>query len=29
VPTTGATLVVGLPKVKGASGGPARVFALV
>ena len=29
VPAMGATLVVGLPKVKGASGGPARVFALV
>jgi kynurenine formamidase len=29
VPATGATLVVGLPKVKGASGGPARILALV
>jgi kynurenine formamidase len=29
VPATGATLVAGLPKVKGASGGPSRVFALV
>ena len=29
VPATGATLIAGLPKVKGASGGPARVFALV
>ena len=29
VPPSGATLVVGLPKVKGASGGPARIFALV
>jgi kynurenine formamidase len=29
VPPAGATVVVGLPKVKGASGGPARVFALV
>jgi kynurenine formamidase len=29
VPATGATLVVGLPKVKGASGGPSRIFALV
>jgi len=29
VPAAGATLVVGLPRVKGASGGPARVFALV
>lgn len=29
VPPSGATLVVGLPKVQGASGGPARIFALV
>lgn len=29
VPPVGATLVVGLPKVQGASGGPARIFALV
>lgn len=29
VPPTGATLVVGLPKVKDASGAPARIFALV
>ena len=29
VPATGATLVVGLPKVKDATGGPARIFALV
>ncbi len=29
VPPAGATLVVGAPKVKGASGGPARVLALV
>lgn len=29
VPATGATLVVGLAKVKGATGGPARLFALV
>jgi kynurenine formamidase len=29
VPASGATLVVGLPKVKGASGGPARILALV
>ena len=29
VPPAGATLVVGAPKVKGASGGPARVYALV
>jgi kynurenine formamidase len=29
VPPAGATLVVGLPKVKGASGGPARVLALI
>jgi kynurenine formamidase len=29
VPASGATLVVGLPKVKGASGGPARVLALI
>jgi kynurenine formamidase len=29
VPAAGATLVVGLPKVKGASGGPSRIFALM
>lgn len=29
LPATGATIVVGAPKVRGASGGPARVFALV
>ncbi|QGZ33550.1 cyclase family protein [Stappia indica] len=29
VPATGATLVVGAPKIKGATGGPSRVFALV
>jgi kynurenine formamidase len=29
VPATGATLVVGLPKVKGASAAPSRIFALV
>jgi len=29
VPAVGATLVAGLPKVKGATGGPARIFALV
>jgi kynurenine formamidase len=29
LPPAGATVVVGLPKVKGASGGPARVIALV
>jgi kynurenine formamidase len=29
VPAAGATLVVGLPKVKGATGGPVRLFALV
>jgi kynurenine formamidase len=29
VPAAGATIVVGLPKVKDASGGPARIFALV
>ncbi len=29
VPPKGATLVVGAPKIVGASGGPARVFALV
>ena len=28
VPAAGATLVVGLAKVKGATGGPARLFAL-
>ncbi|WP_029057364.1 cyclase family protein [Stappia stellulata] len=29
VPATGATLVVGAPKIKGATGGPSRVIALV
>jgi len=29
VPASGATLVAGLPKVKDATGGPARIFALV
>ena len=29
VPPTGAALVVGVPKVKGATGSPARIFALV
>lgn len=29
VPAAGTTLIVGLPKVKGATGGPSRVFALV
>jgi kynurenine formamidase len=29
LPSTGATLVVGGPKIKGATGGPSRVFALV
>ena len=29
VPASGATLVVGMPKVKGATGGPARLLALV
>jgi kynurenine formamidase len=29
LPTTGATLVVGGPKIKGATGGPSRVIALV
>jgi len=29
VPASGATLVAGVPKVKGATGGPARVLALV
>jgi kynurenine formamidase len=29
VPASGATLVVGGPMVKGATGGPSRVFALV
>ena len=29
VPARGATLVVGAPKVRGASGGPTRVIALV
>ncbi|NRG18927.1 cyclase family protein [Rhizobiales bacterium] len=29
VPATGATFVLGGPKIKGASGGPSRVFALV
>ena len=29
LPASGATLMVGAPKVKGATGGPARLFALV
>jgi kynurenine formamidase len=29
VPPAGATIVVGAPKVLGASGGPCRIFALV
>lgn len=29
VPATGATLVAGAPKVKGATGAPARIFALI
>ena len=29
VPAKGATLVVGAPKHKGGTGGPARIFALV
>jgi kynurenine formamidase len=29
LPPTGATLVVGGPKIQGATGGPARVLALV
>ncbi len=29
LPEKGATLIVGAPKVKGGTGGPARVFALV
>jgi kynurenine formamidase len=29
VPPTGAALVVGVPKVKGATGAPARIFALI
>lgn len=29
VPAAGATIVVGAPKVRGATGGPARIFALV
>lgn len=29
VPTAGATLVIGAPKHKGGTGGPARIFALV
>jgi kynurenine formamidase len=29
VPPSGATLVVGIPKVKGATGAPARLLALV
>ncbi len=29
VPATGATLVAGLPKVKDATGAPARILALV
>jgi kynurenine formamidase len=29
VPASGATLVVGAPKIKGGTGGPARIFAMV
>ena len=29
LPASGATLLVGAPKVKGATGGPARLYALV
>jgi len=29
LPATGATLVVGAPKIRGATGGPARIFAMV
>ena len=29
VPASGATIVIGVPKVKGATGAPARIFALV
>jgi kynurenine formamidase len=29
VPARGATMIVGAPKVKGATGGPTRIFALV
>jgi kynurenine formamidase len=29
VPATGATLIVGGPKIKGATGGPSRLLALV
>jgi kynurenine formamidase len=29
VPARGATLVVGAPKIKGATGGPTRVLALI
>lgn len=29
VPPVGATLIVGVPKIANASGGPCRVFALV
>jgi kynurenine formamidase len=29
LPPTGATIVVGAPKIAGATGGPSRVFALV
>lgn len=29
VPASGATLVVGAPKIKGATGGPSRIMALV
>lgn len=29
VPPRGATLVVGAPKIKGATGGPTRVMALI
>lgn len=29
VPSSGATLVVGSPKLRGGTGGPSRVFALI
>jgi kynurenine formamidase len=29
VPAAGATVVIGAPKHRGGSGGPARIFALV
>jgi kynurenine formamidase len=29
VPASGATLVIGAPKHRGGSGGPARIFAMV